>query len=142
VITVPASYDPGYRPEKATPGSAGFDLKASIPEPVTISAWSRAVVPTGVKLGLPDGVEAQVRPRSGMAFKHGVTILNAPGTIDSDYRGEVKVALVNLSGEDYVVNPGDRVAQLVISRVAEVEIVSGNLRESERGEGGFGSTGR
>jgi dUTP pyrophosphatase len=130
-------------PSYATELSAGMDLKANITEPITIESLERAIVPTGLFIELPEGYEAQVRPRSGLAAKFGITVANAPGTIDADYRGEVKVILVNLSKEKFVVNPGERIAQLVIARYEkiawdEVEV----LDETERGEGGFGSTGR
>lgn len=130
-------------PSYATEKSAGMDLKADITEPITLGPLERAMVPTGMFIALPDGTEAQVRPRSGLAAKYGISVLNAPGTIDADYRGEVKVILVNLSNEPFVVNPGERIAQMVIARYEtvewdEVEV----LDETERGTGGFGSTGR
>ena len=130
-------------PTYATEKSAGMDLKANITEPVTLGPLERALIPTGLFMALPDGTEAQVRPRSGLAAKYGISVLNAPGTIDADYRGEVKVILVNLSNEPFIVNPGERVAQLVLAKYEkiewdEVEI----LDETARGEGGFGSTGR
>lgn len=130
-------------PVYATEKSAGMDLKADIKEPVTLAPLERAMIPTGLYLALPDGTEAQVRPRSGLAAKHGISVLNAPGTIDADYRGEVKVILVNLSNEPFVVSPGERIAQMVVARYEkvdweEVEV----LDETERGAGGFGSTGR
>lgn len=129
-------------PRKATDGSSGYDLKAVLDEPLTLTPGQRAVVPTGLALEMTEGVEAQVRPRSGLAAKSGVTVLNAPGTIDSDYRGEVGVILINLGQEDVVISGGDRVAQLVFARVENValEMVS-ELNETGRGEGGFGSTG-
>lgn len=129
-------------PEYATKQSAGVDLKANIDEPVVIGPLQRAVIPTGLSVALPEGTEAQVRPRSGLAAKHGVTVLNSPGTIDADYRGEIKVILVNLSDMPFTVNPGERIAQMVIARYERVtwnEVVS--LDVTERGEGGFGSTG-
>ena len=129
-------------PEYATKQSAGVDLKANIDEPVVIGPLQRAVIPTGLSVALPEGTEAQVRPRSGLAAKHGVTVLNSPGTIDADYRGEIKVILVNLSDMPFTVNPGERIAQMVIARYERVtwnEVVSLDL--TERGEGGFGSTG-
>lgn len=130
-------------PAYATEKSAGMDLKANLPEPVTLGPLERAMIPTGLFIALPDGTEAQVRPRSGLAAKHGISVLNSPGTIDADYRGEIKVILVNLSNEPFTVNPGERIAQLVIARYekiewSEVEV----LDETERGAGGFGSTGR
>ena len=129
-------------PEYATKQTAGVDLKANIDEPVVIGPLQRAVIPTGLSVALPEGTEAQVRPRSGLAAKHGVTVLNSPGTIDADYRGEIKVILVNLSDMPFTVNPGERIAQMVIARYERVtwnEVVS--LDVTERGEGGFGSTG-
>lgn len=130
-------------PTYATDKSAGMDLKANITEPVTLAPLERAMIPTGLFMALPDGTEAQVRPRSGLAAKFGISVLNSPGTIDADYRGEVKVILVNLSNESFVVNPGERIAQLVVARYEkvkwdEVEV----LDDTERGSGGFGSTGR
>lgn len=129
-------------PAYATSQSAGMDLRADIQETITLSPMDRQLVPTGLRIALPAGFEAQVRPRSGLALKHGVTVLNSPGTIDADYRGELKVLLVNLSREDFVINPGERIAQLVIARheVAQWETVE-KLDETERGEGGYGHTG-
>ena len=129
-------------PAYATSQSAGMDLRANIQAPITLHPMERTLVPTGIRIELPEGYEAQVRPRSGLALKHGVTVLNTPGTIDSDYRGELKVLLVNLSNDDFVVNAGERVAQMVIARHEtatweEVEV----LDETERGEGGYGHTG-
>lgn len=130
-------------PAYATEMSAGLDLKADIDEPVILSSLQRAMVPTGIYLALPEGTEAQVRPRSGLAAKYGISVLNAPGTIDADYRGEVKVILVNLSNETFTVNPGERIAQLVLARYERVEWSEvESLDETARGEGGFGSTGR
>ena len=130
-------------PEYATPLSAGLDLKAAIDEPIVLEPLHRALVPTGLFIALEEGYEAQVRPRSGLAAKHGITVLNSPGTIDADYRGEVKVILVNLSGEAFTIAPGERIAQLVVSRFEQVEWeLSQSLDETSRGEGGFGSTGR
>ena len=130
-------------PSYATEKSAGMDLKDDIKEPVTLGPLERALIPTGLYIALPDGTEAQVRPRSGLAAKHGISVLNAPGTIDADYRGEVKVILVNLSNEPFVVNPGERIAQMVVAQYAKVEWEEVEiLDETLRGEGGFGSTGR
>lgn len=130
-------------PSYATEKSAGMDLKADIREPLTLGPLERALIPTGLYIALPDGTEAQVRPRSGLAAKHGISVLNAPGTIDADYRGEVKVILVNLSNEPFVVNPGERIAQMVVAQYAKVEWEEVEiLDETLRGEGGFGSTGR
>lgn len=129
-------------PAYATPQSAGMDLRADIATPIVLRPMERRIIPTGLYIALPPGYEAQVRPRSGLALKHGITVLNTPGTIDSDYRGELKVLLVNLSNDDFVVNAGERVAQMVIARHEtatweEVEV----LDETERGEGGYGHTG-
>lgn len=130
-------------PRYATGSSAGMDLKANLSEPVTLGSLERAVIPTGLFMELPEGFEAQVRPRSGLAAKFGVTVANSPGTVDADYRGELKVILVNLSGEPFVVNPGERIAQMVIARYERVEWEqTDQLSETERGAGGFGSTGR
>lgn len=125
-----------------TSHSAGMDLRANLEEPVSLNPLERAMVPTGLFIELPEGFEAQVRPRSGLAAKSGVTVLNSPGTIDADYRGEIKVILVNLSAQTFVVNHGDRIAQMIIARheKAEWEQVE-VLNESERGQGGFGHTG-
>ena len=130
-------------PEYATALSAGLDLRANIDTPVTLGPLERAMVPTGLFMELPQGYEAQVRPRSGLAAKHGLTVLNSPGTIDADYRGEVKVILVNLSNEPFTINDGERVAQLVIAR--HEQIVWNETEElglTERGEGGFGHSGK
>ena len=130
-------------PSYATEKSAGMDLKADIKEPITLGSLERAMVPTGLYIALPDGTEAQVRPRSGLAAKFGISVLNAPGTIDADYRGEVKVILVNLSNESFTINPGERIAQMVVAKYEKVEWDEVEvLDETERGEGGFGSTGR
>ena len=129
-------------PFYATVNSAGMDLKANIEEPITLAPLQRAMVPTGLYIALPEGTEAQVRPRSGLAAKHGVTVLNTPGTIDADYRGEIKVILVNLSNEPFTINPGERIAQMVVARYEKVEWdVVDTLDQTERGAGGFGSTG-
>ena len=129
-------------PEYATALSAGLDLKANITEPVTLNPLERVLVPTGLFIALPEGTEAQVRPRSGLAAKHGITVLNSPGTIDADYRGEIKVILVNLSNEPFVINPGERIAQMVVARFERAQWVEvQELDSTERGEGGFGSTG-
>lgn len=129
-------------PKYQTELSAGMDLYANIDEPITLKSLERTLVKTGLFISLPKGYEAQVRPRSGLAFKNGITVLNTPGTIDADYRGEIGVILVNLSADDFTINDGDRIAQLVIAKYEtaiweEVE----NLDETERGEGGFGSSG-
>lgn len=130
-------------PAYATPLSAGMDLKANLSEPVTLGPLERTMVPTGLYIALPEGFEAQIRPRSGLAARHGITVTNAPGTVDADYRGEVCVLLVNLSNEPFVINPGERIAQMVIARHEKAEWVEvESLDETERGAGGFGSTGR
>ena len=129
-------------PFYATVNSAGMDLKANIEEPITLAPLQRAMVPTGLYIALPEGTEAQVRPRSGLAAKHGITVLNTPGTIDADYRGEIKVILVNLSNDPFTINPGERIAQMVVARYEKVEWdIVDTLDETERGAGGFGSTG-
>ena len=130
-------------PAYATPLSAGMDLRASLDAPVTLGPLERALVPTGLFIALPAGFEAQVRPRSGLAAKHGITVLNTPGTIDADYRGEIKVILVNLSNTPFEIVPGERIAQMVVARYERVEWEeTDTLDETERGAGGFGSTGR
>ena len=130
-------------PEYATELSAGMDLKANINEPVSLAPLQRVLVPTGLYIALPEGTEAQIRPRSGLAAKHGVTVLNSPGTVDADYRGEIKVILVNLSDTPFVINPGERIAQMVIARHEKAEWEeTESLDTTSRGEGGFGSTGR
>lgn len=129
-------------PEYETTGSAGVDLRAQLQEPVMLKPLQRALIPTGLYIELPDGYEAQVRPRSGLALKKGVTVLNWPGTIDSDYRGEIKVIMINLSNETTVINTGERIAQLIISKFEKVQFKEvDELNETERGEGGFGHTG-
>ena len=129
-------------PAYATPQSAGMDLRANIDEPVVLHPMERRLIPTGLKIELPAGYEAQVRPRSGLALKHGITVLNTPGTIDADYRGEVMVLLINLSNDDFTVNDGERIAQMVIARDEQgAFVVVDKLDETERGEGGYGHTG-
>ncbi len=129
-------------PAYATKQSAGMDLRADIEQPVTLKPLERRLIPTGLHIALPQGYEAQVRPRSGLALKHGITVLNTPGTIDADYRGEIGVVLVNLSNEDFVVNPGERVAQMVIAQYEQAVLQTvDTLDETERGEGGYGHTG-
>ncbi|MAP93698.1 MAG: dUTP diphosphatase [Ponticaulis sp.] len=132
-------------PQYETSGSAGMDVRAAVPadEPMTLAPGARALVPTGLSFAIPDGYEMQVRPRSGLAYKHGITCLNTPGTIDSDYRGELKVLLINLGDAPFVIERGERIAQLIMAPVTQglwehVEV----LPETERGEGGFGSTGK
>lgn len=129
-------------PAYATPQSAGMDLRANISEPVTLRPMERRIIPTGLYMALPPGYEAQVRPRSGLALKHGITVLNSPGTVDADYRGEIGVLLINLSTEPFVIEAGERIAQMVIARHehGEFEVVD-ELDETERGAGGYGHTG-
>lgn len=129
-------------PAYATPQSAGMDLRANLETPVVLRPMERRIIPTGLRIALPEGYEAQVRPRSGLALKHGITVLNSPGTIDADYRGELGVLLINLSNEDFTVAPGERIAQMVIARheQATFELVA-ELDATERGEGGYGHTG-
>lgn len=130
-------------PEYATEYSAGLDLKANIESDVTLQPLERALIPTGLYIELPQGYEAQIRPRSGLALKHGLTILNSPGTIDADYRGEIRVILVNLSNDPFVIKDGERICQMVVAAHARVEWVeTDNLDETERGAGGFGHTGK
>ena len=129
-------------PAYSTPDSAGMDLRASLSEPVELAPMQRALIPTGIYIALPKGYECQIRPRSGLALKHGVTVLNSPGTIDADYRGEICVILVNLSDKPFVVNNGERICQMVVTRYNRVEWEQvDSLDETERGAGGFGHTG-
>ena len=129
-------------PQYATAESAGLDLRANLDAPIVLQPLEHCLVPTGLHIALPAGYEAQIRPRSGLAFKHGITVLNSPGTIDADYRGEVGVLLVNLSQTPFTINDGERIAQMVIARHEQAEFLPvEQLDESERGEGGFGHTG-
>lgn len=129
-------------PAYATPLSAGLDLRANIDEPLTLQPLQRALVPTGLSMALPAGYEVQVRPRSGLALKHGITVLNTPGTIDADYRGEVGIILINLSAEPFTIHDGDRIAQMVVARCEQAECVGvESLDDTERGSGGFGHSG-
>lgn len=129
-------------PNYETTSSAGMDLRANISTPITLKSLERAIVPTGLFIELPDGYEAQIRPRSGLAAKKGITLLNSPGTIDADYRGEIGIILVNLSTEPFVIENGERIAQMVISKFEQIQWEAVNvLSETERGTGGFGSTG-
>lgn len=130
-------------PEYQTPLAAGLDLRANLEEPVSLDPLERKLIGTGLFIELPAGYEAQIRPRSGLAFKYGLSVLNTPGTVDADYRGEVKVLLVNLSNEPFVVQDGERIAQMVIAKHEQIQWDSvENLSETERGEGGYGSTGK
>ena len=129
-------------PAYETAGAAGMDLRAAVAEPVTLVPGGRVLVPTGIAIALPEGTEAQVRPRSGLAVRHGITVLNAPGTVDRDYRGELQVPLVNLGREPFTIRRGDRIAQMVVARYERMEIEeTDTLDETERGTDGFGSTG-
>lgn len=130
-------------PQYATTGSSGMDIRAFLSAPLTMKPMERILVPTGLFIELPENHEAQIRPRSGLAIKQGITCLNSPGTIDADYRGEIKIILINLSTEEQVINSGDRIAQIIIQKVEKLEwINTDELEISERGEGGFGSTGK
>jgi dUTP pyrophosphatase len=129
-------------PEYETIHSAGLDLRANIDEPLTLNTLERALIPTGLFIELPEGYEAQIRPRSGLAIKHGISLVNTPGTIDSDYRGEIKVIVINLSSKPYVINDGERICQMIVARHEQVEWeTTGKLNETLRGTGGFGHTG-
>ncbi len=129
-------------PAYATPQSAGMDLRANIEDPITLRPLERRIVPTGLYIALPEGYEAQVRPRSGLALKHGITVLNSPGTIDSDYRGEIGVLLINLSDTPFLINAGERIAQMVVARHEQAELIEvEELDDTERGAGGYGHTG-
>jgi dUTP pyrophosphatase len=139
VVALPGAALPSYESGLA----AGADLRAFLPEPLVLAPGARYAVPTGLRIELPEGYEAQVRPRSGLALKKGLTCLNSPGTIDADYRGEVKVILINLGAEEAVIESGDRIAQLVVAPVSRASFVAaGELRATDRGSGGFGSTGK
>jgi len=130
-------------PAYATEGSAGMDLRANLDQPITLQSLERTLIPTGLFIELPDGYEAQIRPRSGLAIKQGITCLNSPGTIDSDYRGELKVILINLSNEPQILSHGDRIAQMVISSVDKANLILvQEINSTSRGEGGFGHTGK
>ena len=130
-------------PAYATPLSAGMDIRANLSEPITLQPMERRLIPTGLHIALPQGYEAQMRPRSGLALKHGITLLNTPGTIDADYRGEIGIILINLSTEPFTVNDGERIAQMVIARHEQAEWIPVEmLDETERGSGGFGHTGK
>jgi dUTP pyrophosphatase len=130
-------------PQYATSGSSGMDIRASLDIPVTLQSLERALIPTGLFVEIPNGYEIQIRPRSGLAIKQGITCLNTPGTIDSDYRGEIKIILINLSSEEQVINPGDRVAQMIIQKTERAEFEQVEfLNQTERPAGGFGHTGK
>ena len=144
MITVPISNESPYAlPSFSTVNSAGVDLRANSANPITLGPLERTIIGTGLKMALPEGFEAQVRPRSGLAAKHGLSVLNTPGTIDADYRGEIGVILVNLSNEPFTIQPGERIAQLVIAKYEQVRWkLEETLDTTERGAGGFGSTGK
>ena len=144
MIQVPVQNGSDFKlPNYETIASAGVDLKAAINEPLTLAPLERGIVGTGLKIALPEGYEAQVRPRSGLAAKYGITVLNAPGTIDADYRGEIGVILVNLSNESFTIQPGERIAQLVLAKYEQIQWeLTESLSVTDRGEGGFGSTGK
>ena len=144
MITVPIINESPYDlPSFATVNSAGVDLRANSASPITLGTLERTIIGTGLKMALPEGFEAQVRPRSGLAAKHGLSVLNAPGTIDADYRGEIGVILVNLSNEPFTIQPGERIAQLVIAKYEQVRWnLQDTLDTTERGAGGYGSTGK
>ena len=130
-------------PKYETSGSAGMDVRAHISKEIELQPLDRVLIPTGLKFGIPDGYEVQVRPRSGLALKYGITLLNTPGTIDSDYRGELKMIIANMSKDSYTINPGERIGQLVLNKVEQIEWeVVETLDETERGAGGFGHTGK
>ena len=130
-------------PQYATPLSAGLDLRANITEPIELKSLERKLIPTGLFVELPEGYEAQIRPRSGLAIKHGISIVNSPGTIDADYRGEIGVIVINLSNETFIINDGERICQMVIAKHERAEwIETAELNETERGAGGFGHTGK
>ena len=130
-------------PKYETKGSAGMDVRANIKEPITLNSLERILIPTGLKVAIPEGYEIQVRPRSGLAIKHGITMLNTPGTVDSDYRGELKVIVVNLSNEAYTIEPNERIGQFVLNKIEQIEFIEvEELDSTERGEGGFGHTGK
>ena len=144
MINVSVQNDSPYElPFYATKAAAGADLKAVLDEPLTLKPLERKVIGTGLKIALPEGFEAQVIPRSGLAAKHGISVLNSPGTIDADYRGEIGVIIVNLSNEDFTIHPGERIAQLVLARFEQINWqITESLFQTERGDGGFGSTGK
>ena len=130
-------------PKYETKGSAGMDVRANIKESITLKSLERILIPTGLKVAIPEGYEIQVRPRSGLAIKYGITMLNTPGTVDSDYRGELKVIVVNLSNEAYTIEPNERIGQFVLNKIEQIEFIEvEELESTERGEGGFGHTGK
>lgn len=144
MIEVKVINESGFElPVYATPQSAGVDLKAHIKEAINLAPMQRVLIPTGLKIALPAGYEAQVRPRSGLALKHGITVLNAPGTVDADFRSVIGVILINLSNQDFIIEPGDRIAQLVVAKHEQIDWKMVDILDTtERGEGGFGHTGK
>jgi dUTP pyrophosphatase len=142
-VNVPVLYEKGSQePVYSSHGASGADIKAFLQQPLVIPPGGRALVPTGIRMEIPEGFECQVRPRSGLALKHGITVLNSPGTIDSDYRGEIKIILVNLGEESFTIENGDRIAQIVFTSVVQADFsAEESLESSNRGAGGFGSTG-
>lgn len=143
-VVVAVTLEEGVQlPKYESLAAAGLDVRANISEKIVLGSLERALVPTGIRMAIPEGYEIQVRPRSGLAWKHGITMLNSPGTIDADYRGEIKVIVVNLSKEAYTIEPQERIAQLVLNKVEQLEFqIVDSLDETERGEGGFGHTGK
>lgn len=144
MVTVKVVKEEGVQlPQYETKGAAGLDVRANITEPITLGSLERKLIPTGLKVSIPQGYEIQVRPRSGMALKHGITMLNTPGTIDSDYRGDIGLIVANISNKEYTIQPNERLGQLVLNKVEQIEWeVVETLDETERGIGGFGSTGK
>lgn len=144
MVTVKVVKENGVQlPQYESVGAAGLDVRANITEPITLKSLERKLIPTGIKVSIPQGYEIQVRPRSGMALKHGITMLNTPGTIDSDYRGDIGLIVANLSNEEYTIQPNERLGQLVLNKVEQIEWeVIETLDETDRGTGGFGSTGK
>ena len=145
-VTIRVTLEPGCDdlplPAYETRHAAGMDLRAAVAEPITLAPGERALVPTGLRIALPGGIEAQIRPRSGLAVKHGITLLNTPGTIDADYRGEIRVIVINLGHEPYTIRRGERIAQMIVAPVLEVQWdLVASLDETPRGDGGFGHTG-
>lgn len=130
------------KPVYMTEGSAGMDVRANIKSSVTLKSLERKLIPTGIKMEIPLGYEVQVRPRSGLALKHGITLVNTPGTIDSDYRGEIGIIMINLSNDEFTIEPEERIAQLILNRVYQMDLIEDNLSETKRGNGGFGHTGK
>lgn len=143
-IKVPVVIEKGVQlPQYESQGAAGLDVRANMEESIVLGSLERVLIPTGIKMAIPEGYEVQVRPRSGLALKHGITLLNTPGTIDSDYRGELKIIVVNVSKEAYTIEPQERIGQLVLNKVEQIEFeIVDSLEETERGEGGFGHTGK